>query len=453
MIILPVFNNESYKTILFSGLDLSLVYYENVKMNFKIISLMLMFYTAESYAKNAIYFYKSPNSLFPSGQTDIYTLENSLKKSETTQSIIVEKNGLKKNLPKSLFAVDLDTSEFVIKTNINKKLQIIQPSDEGYLVRDINTGLTFHENKKNLVPDSQDPGRALAIKKLSLFSEPSWKSRVIGYIPEKSLVKVLDFTDHFFKVSIEEKNKLSIGYVENAGLILKYDFASFALNEKNQWMPVEYRLGDSLILKSNQRMKIKNIKAFLTRADLAISIEERPTDQLLPRQRWKIVSDEKQTWYSSELKGHGLVFWKKPGLDLPKKTIFIEEILKKEITSMSVDSKNPQRALISAGGIFYTEDGIIWSNLEPFGKKNYPVLIDNKSHLIVGDQRSTDNGKNFYPFINWQQVTKVAQEVIGVVPKHIVISNITQKNKNTIHLEIDTGGRIVKLETLPIHIQ
>jgi len=414
---------------------------------------MLIFYTCATYSKNAVYFYKSPVSSFPSGQSDIFTLENSIKKSETTQSIIVEKNSVKKILPKTLFAIDLDTSEYVIKTNLNKRLQIIEATDQGYRVKDLQTGLIFTESRANLVPDSQDSGFALTIKKLSLFSEPSWKSPVTQTVPEKTSVKIIEFTDHFFKISYTEKNKLFTGYVENAGLILKHDFASFVLNEKNQWLPVEYRLGDSLLLKSNQRIKIKNIKAFLTRSDLAISIKEKPEDQILPRQRWKILSDQNQTWYTSELKGHGLVYWKKQEFLDSKKTVFIEDILKKEISSMSVDAANPHRALISANGIFYTEDGVVWTKLDNFGNKNYPVLIDNKSHLIVGDQRSTDKGKNFYPFINWQQVTKVTQEITGVVPKHIVISKITQKNKNTINLEIDTGGRIVKLETLPIHIQ
>lgn len=357
--------------------------------------------------EKAVPFFRSPLSAFPSGETSLKNLENSFVHDDKQASFLVDKDN-------RVFWLDSDK-----------------------LLKDT---------------DFSNDNMAYNIISTSLRSKPGWKEDNLLFLPPLSRLQVLGFFENWAHVQFDKIE----GYVDANNLVLKADFASFALDEKNIWRQVLYREGEFVQLDQKQSLSISKVQRWSTRPDLGIVVGSVEHMQLPLRSHVKIRRMENQSWKISFLAQHGEVYWLPPESSEEKKlepasekTLTTDELLKRQIHFVAIHPNNPKIGLVSANGIFYTMDGILWKKIEQFKNQDLPVTISEPGDLFVSNFRSFDHGKSFHPFLRWDHVTKIIQNEKKKVPPTLKITNIEPLKDSLIKIYIDTGVNAFSLTGNP----
>lgn len=391
----------------------------------------------------AQHFFRSPDSLFASGQASHSELAKKKFKEFEEVFFIALKDGRTFKIPYDHMIRDIDLSTRVGNTRNGKVGLLIGIKGPWLSVVD-GSGKRDWWNLSEVMPVPDDLGLAQNINTILLRKSPNWKAEALSEIRNPTRFRILSIQDNWAEIAmftdLEQK-----GWVEMGALVTKYDFASFVLPKKGKWTSVKYRQGANLVTGNGSKIKIDEAQAIMTRPDLGMMTKEMESFSLRQRSYMKIQSWESVSWAVSRLPGHGEVFWKTSSLDKQlqstsvSQTVSYDEVLKRPIFSVAFHPKNPRIGIISAEGIFITEDGITWRKIPQFQNDNLPVAISSEHEFFVGDHRSQDSGKTFKPFLKWEQMATLMESRTHKGPRILRLIKIEPRSDKRVSVEIDNG--------------
>ncbi len=415
---------------------------------------LLFFLTLPALASRglAIKFYQSPHSQFASGEVSLRELEKDWKQDFAESSLLVERNHRQFWVPSESVARDLNLSQWVIENRTQKKYQVLSTHGSSVQVAaDSNKPMWL--KMSDLSPVAQDLGTALTITTTQLRQSASWKSNSLLSLPPNSRLQIIELEDTWALVSFQSMGEIK-GWVDLNNLVLKSDFAAFALTDSKSWTPILYREGSDLITQDQTRLPLGKVRALKTKPNLAISLVSDDSQKLLLRQNLNLLSSEDQVWSQSKISGHGSVFWKKnqiqdamtkDELSSAAGALDVDALLSREVVSVSFHPKNPNFGVVSAQGIYLTVDGKSWRLLPEFKNQNHPVLIDESSTLYVGSMRSFNGGKSFSAYLKMDQLTRLIETRQKNSGLQFKIRALTSPQPGILKLGLETNAGKISL--------
>jgi hypothetical protein len=242
------------------------------------------------------------------------------------------------------------------------------------------------------------------------------------------------------------------GYVDVNHFVSRADFANLVYVTGKNWVPTTHRNGENIVTATREEVPLKNIMGYVTSPlrGVVVRADKISGPQLLSRV--EIMKPEASVWAVSKMDGHGEVWWKRSTVvinEAPPKlnTVTTEELLKREIYSIAFENKNSVRGIVSAEGIYTTEDGLNWTEIPQFGKQNYPVYIHPNGTWFVGSYKSANNGKSYEPFIRWDQIAEAIESTLHRNPKLLRLTQISALPNQQVMIYVDTGSSKVKLKS------
>lgn len=394
-------------------------------------------------------FFRSPGALFPSGEARPADLEKNKIRDYHELAFNVQKDGRLYRLAPELILRDVDLSFRVAHLRSSQTGVLVGRKDAwAFVVTDSAKDRQWWALTE-VIPVPDDLGLAVPLMPVQLRSAAKWSAKLIKEIPTGTRLRLLRIQDHWVEVSpvVEPSKK---GWVDLGALVLKHDFATFALPRKGKWTPVRYRQGPHFVLSSGEKLPIEDVKALMTRPDLAMIAQSLPAEGLRLRSFVTITSWDFVRWTLSRLPGHGEVYWKSllqnSRQSVAQDFLSFDEILKRPVFSVAFDPNNPRRGIISAEGIFKTEDGLNWERVKSFQNDNLPVAISPQGEFFVGSFRSTDSGKTFLPYLKWEQVTKLIEGKNRKAPKVLRLVRVEPLGNHKVRIEVDNGARLARLQ-------
>lgn len=237
-------------------------------------------------------------------------------------------------------------------------------------------------------------------------------------------------------------------------VLLPIDTALKIKTISGKWHEVKFRKKHLFVTTENTFIPISKVLDWKSDPQVAFlrgPTPEKPYDLLKnnfnkPYQKVIIKEKEVRKWNQSLLEKHGEVWWQEPNLknkyDAP--IILTTEELESRLLFAKVKATQSKNLILaSANGIFISKDNSSWKHLSQFGENNYPVAIGPKNTLIVGDQISFDEGKNFQNYLKWDQIALQAQISLNHPPQYLKLQNITFIAPSTLELQIETGYKIL----------
>lgn len=401
-------------------------------------------------AVSARSFYRSPGSLFASGQIHPAELTKRKKREFHEINYLIEKDKVSVKVPTTALLRDMDLSLKLVHSQTGAAGQVVGTRGPWAFVA-VNSKKSWWALSEGL-PMPDDKGLAVPLTQVHLRKEPHWKTEVLRDIRPLTRLKLLGFKNDWIQVSLLTDPKVQ-GWVDVNSVLLKYDFASFVLPKGGRWTPVKYRQGQNMISASGEKIALENIDSLMTRPDLGILTKDIQAQGLHQRSFVMVKSWESLRWGVSTLPGHGDVYWKDEGIDpqLHLKTssvqtvVSFEEILKKPIFSVAFHPNNPRFGIIAAEGIYMTTDGLNWRKLGHFKNDNLPVAISPNHEIFVGQYRSTDQGQSFNPFLKWEQIASMLDSKSKKGSRILRLVKIQPIGTNNVEIEVDTGRKIARL--------
>lgn len=393
---------------------------------FKTCSVLLFFSTFFTIAEakstsdflmssDQIPYFKSPTSQYPSGETNLDRLEEALIEKVVTESTyyVYKNQKISRSVVKALTARDLSSSE----------------------------------NLKDL-------GFFITLRKTSFKLRPELNSNQIFTIKENVKFKALGFKNGFVLAQINQK----LGYIDISECMSKFDFAkaAYAPHPKTkikQWFYIKNRTFDQFETVDKITLSLANVEGIFPDSNKALVSS---SDQSLPL--WtslQIKTDTNtNTWNRSQLKGHGIVYWQKKSalIQQAQNHLKIDDLLKKEISFVSFNPKNPRQAIASAKGLYITSDGENWSEIPQFKDYEGPVLFYNEFLIFVGNYKSIDGGKTFENYIQIEKLSGAISDRLGYDPKRLQVKKIKSIKPFLVEVDLDIGQRIIKVQT-PVYSQ
>lgn len=382
-------------------------------------------------------FFKSKMSVFPSGHASLERLNEQMVSSESHDAFYLAKD--EKKISPTL--VPNITAYHLSRVWIEKYTKRrVKPNNE----MDLATILLNYDT------DPYDRGLVLTLNETKLRKTAHAGATALKTIPKFNYFIPISFEKGFIKILYKNE----FGFIDINDCISKYDFAKFAFSFKsktNNWEVVERRVFDTLIIADNPSMHLAEIKGLIVDQKLAFAYKE---NEHYPKwTSFKLVKEKAKPWLQSHIKGHGLVWWQRPDTEiLAKNTISIDELIKRDIYSVSFQSDNPKKGLVSAKGVFITEDGQNWTEIAQFKDYSGPVHFFSDLLMFVGNYRSTDGGKTFDNYIQVDKVSSAISKSTGVQPKKIQITKIKVQKPYNVVIDVHTGTRKVRLKS-PIFSQ
>lgn len=395
----------------------------------------------ESVQKKAfeVPFYKSTSSLFPSGATNVENLRKQLVSAPLTSGKYYRWNKLmfSQDELKPLFAAHL--SQFVVDPVNNARFKVIEAGSASLLLLDADNKTQIKKNISELQADAYDPGLVMTLKDVYLKSKNEESAQVLTTIPQGTRMHVEQYENEFARVKYQNYE----GFVSLSELITKFDFATFVFAD-NSWHQVGTRQFDKIISTNRKAISLNAIRGLITpdiRGIIASGNQKIPLWSQI-----EAIRDKTASWHQSRLKDHGLVWWKLQP-DTEKVFFTIDELLKKEISSVSFHPLNPLKGILSSNGVFVTDDGYYWKKIPQFEKFNGPVHYFNDLLLFVGNFRSTDGGVTFENYIQLDKLASAIEVQYGFFPKKLQVKKIETKAPLKLKIEIETGIRRLKMES------
>jgi hypothetical protein len=385
-------------------------------------------------------FYKSSTSHFPSGSTTLDNLKKQLVKSESVSSKYYQWNKIffAQDELMPLFATHL--SKFVIENSTNKRLKVADTNTLSLQVADpAQPGIVRKISLSDVRADAYDAGFAMALKDVYLKTQASEKSAIQTTIPQGTRFEVQQYDSNFALVQYQNYT----GWVSLSEIITKYDLASFVFAGR-EWHQVRSRQFDFILTKSKKKIPLNNIHGVITPDHIGIIASS--TQKIPLWSKVKVTKSSVAGWQQSKLKEHGLVWWK-PNKEFGQIFYSIDELLKKDISSVSFHPQEPLKGILSSDGIYITENGSQWRKLAQFENFNGPVHYFNDALLFVGNFRSVDGGATFDNYIQIDKLASAIEFQYGFVPKRMQVKKIETIAPFKMKIEIDTGIRRIKMES------
>ncbi len=383
-------------------------------------------------------FFRSPESLFPSGAISLATLQrqqiNAKMKTEKFykwKSQLFRVEELKPIRPVHL-------SKTVIDPKTNHRFKVTEANISQIKVRDEASKVMKTYQIDQLASDPYDMGLAITLTDAYLKKSVTENAKILTTIPQGQLLYPLGFEKGFVKVQYKDY----VGYVRLSETITKFDLAT-VIYAQEKWQFVKRRDFDYMVTVENKKIHLSQIRGLVT-PDLRGLIAS-PTQKIPMWSQVEVVNDQKPSWIESNIKGHGLVWWK-PSVAADE-IYTIDELLKKEISSVSFHPKNPLRGLLSAHGVFMTEDGYHWKKLSQFADFNGPVYYFNDLLIFVGHFRSLNGGKSFDNYIQIDKLASAIEYSLGYFPKRLQVKRIETLPPFRLKIEVDTGVKKIKMES------
>ncbi len=297
----------------------------------------------------------------------------------------------------------------------------------------------------HLNPKNEDAGIFINLIDTFLRKSPSHESGTITTVPKAQRLKILGYDNGFLKTQYLQHE----GYLDLSHLVSRADFAVLAL-KGNQWLKVHHREDQFLVTQDKKKIPLDEISAYNGNPTIGVVINSTGLEPPV-RAHVQVMDSEAHQWALSLLPGHGLVWWKKDSIHDTKKSsppdafITTEELLKKEIFSLALEGSKKVKGLISAQGIYKTEDGIKWTHLKQFENRDLPVSVHPDGVWFVGSFKSSDRGQTFEPFIRWEQLAGLIESHLGRHPRHIRLQKLESLPKGQLQVSVDTGPAHVTL--------
>ncbi|MFS4459785.1 hypothetical protein [Bdellovibrio sp. HCB2-146] len=418
-------------------------------------------------AEKAVSFYRSSLSLFPSGQVSRTSLESKTTRAELDLSfqtswdhktfqlqgdqilrdIQVTKNAETKS---SVQILSMNRRDAMPVAMLAAKTQVEILDTDSYWAR-----VQVKDKKEqgwmplhHLQALHDDTGIFINVIDTFLRTEPRLPSVVITTIPRLRRIEPLSFEKGFLKVKYEDH----IGYADINHFVGKADFANLAYHTKKGWLPILHRNNDFAVTPKGSLLPLSEIKGYVTNGTRGIVVRAEKAYGPQLRSRVEITKTDACIWGVSNLDGHGEVWWKMKDLLLPetslgKSSLTTDELMKREIYSIAFESKNSVKGVVSAEGVYRTEDGLTWTEIPQFGKQNYPVSIHPSGVWYVGSFRSTNKGASFEPFIRWDQIAEAIESAFHRNPKILRLTQIDALPNAQVQIHVDTGIKQVKLRS------
>jgi hypothetical protein len=384
-------------------------------------------------------FYKSPSSLFSSGSASLDKLKKQLVKSQNNTEKFYEWNKIyfDEDELMPLFATHL--SRYVIENETGRRLKVNDTNARTLLVFDEKINSTKKLLLNEVQADAYDLGFAMTLKDSYLRSASTEPSSIKTTIPQGTRLLVENYMNGFALVRYQNYT----GFINLNEMISKFDLASFVF-ANNSWHQVEKRISDHIRTKNGVKISLNKIRGIITPKEIGIIASH---SQKIPI--WSKVKTTKANiirWQQSLIKGQGLVWWK-PNREFEKLYFTVDEILKRNISSASFHPQNPYRGIVSANGVFVTQNGYHWRKLPQFEDYNGPVHFFSDSLMFVGNFKSIDGGNNFESYIQIDKLAAAVEDQYGFAPKILQVKKIETPTPLKIKIEIDTGFKRIKLES------
>ena len=389
-------------------------------------------------------FFKSAKSLFPSGFTTLEKLRKHLLKSESATDNYYRWNKIYFSQDELRPAFATHLSKYVIDNYSNERYKVMDTNTKTLYVYSEKFNSYQKVNHSEVHADAYDMGFAMALKDVYLRTAASDKSAVKTTIPLGTPIVVESYDGNFAKVKYQSYS----GWISLSEIMTKFDFASFVFAEK-EWHPVKKREFDTIVTADSKRIPLNNITGIIAPPDVGLIAS---STQKIPLWSKVIVTQKKlPSWQQSQIPEHGIVWWK-PNREYEQVYYTIDELLEREVSYVSFHPQNPYKGIVSADGIFVSQNGFHWKKLQQFEAYNGPVLYLNDSVVFVGNWRSTDGGKSFENFIQIDKLASAIELHYGFSPKKLQVKKIEAPTPAKIKLEIETGIKKIKLES-PIFSQ
>ncbi|MBC7743457.1 MAG: hypothetical protein H7061_14770 [Bdellovibrionaceae bacterium] len=384
-------------------------------------------------------FFKSPQSLFPSGSTSLVTLQKMKVHTKWTQEKFYKwKSQLfKTDEIRPIFPLHL--SRYVIDQQTKHRLKVDEARVHSIEVLHPTLKKTVSKPLESLTSDPYDMGVAITLMDAYLKKSPSDEALVLTTIPQGQRLIANKYKNGFVEVNY----KTYVGYVRLSEMVTKFDLATMIYAGKS-WQIVKKREFDFMITADDKKVHLGDVRGIVTpdqRGLIASSNQKIPLWSQI-----EIVNEDKPTWIESVIKDHGTVWWKPSNVE-SEVVYTIDDLLKKEISSVSFHPKNPLKGVLSAHGVYMTDDGFHWKRLLQFEDFNGPVYYFNDLLLFVGHFRSTDGGHHFDNYIQIEKIASAIEYSFGFFPKKLQVKRIETIAPFRLKIEIDTGSRKIKMES------
>ena len=418
-------------------------------------------------ADKAVSFYRSSLSLFPSGQASRTSLEAKTSRTELDLSFqtnwdkksfllqadqILRDIQVAKNAETKAFAQLLDrprrdatpAGNLIAKTQVEildadsywARVKVVGKKEQGWMPLHLLQAL--HD----------DTGIFLNLIDTFLRNEPRLPSVVITTIPRLRRFEPLGFEKGFLKLRYDDK----IGYADINHFVGKADFANLVYHAKKGWTTALHRNNDFVVTQQGAMLPIKEIQGYVTNGSRGVVVRAEPGYGPQLRSRVEITKADACIWGVSSINGHGEVWWKMKDLLVPEKkakkaSLTTDELMKREIYSIAFENKNSVKGVVSAEGIYRTEDGLNWTEVPQFGKQNYPVNIHPSGVWYVGSFRSMNKGESYEPFIRWDLIAQAIESSYHRNPKILRLTQIDALPDAQMQIHVDTGIQQIKLRS------
>lgn len=418
-------------------------------------------------ATSALSFYRSRQSVFPSGQASRTELENKITHTELELSYSVSWDHKTYALDSDQILRDIQTARYVdtksscelLSQNLRDAralkvlpakatLEVLETDPYWARVKEKNGKLEGWLPLHLLQAKHEDTGVYVNLIDTYLRKGPEIPSGIVTTIPRLRRVLPLAIENGFLKIQYENK----IGYADINNFVSRADFANLAYSPKGNWMTISHRNGAFLVTKAGTQVPVKDILGYVTNSHRGVVV--RPSGSSGPQllSRVEILKPTANVWASSKLEGHGEVWWKKSNLLIEDEvksstTITTDELMKREIYSIAFESKDSLRGIVSSEGVYRTEDGLKWTLIPLFGKQNYPVNIHPNGNWFVGSYKSVNEGKSFEPFIRWDQIAQAIESALHRNPKVLRLTQIESLPNSQVQIYVDTGVNKIKLRS------
>ncbi len=422
-----------------------------------LISLFGFNAPASHFEKGAPLFYKSPHSQFASGQLSEDELESKKIRSEETSTYQVSWDKREFFFETNEMVKDVHVSELVAANRSfsvperkepkskeafyvskNDVVRLVSYQDDWLEVENMKSGKRGFVRSSDFSSFSEDVGIGLTYMSTFLKETGSDASKIITTVPQGTRLKILEWSAEKVLVQFNSQK----GYIDSGHMILKADFASWTLHNKQGWTQIKYREGRYVRTKQNELLNIADLKAFVTEKTRAFSLVSKDNGPKL-KSKLEIVDLEPNRWIVSKIAEHGEVWWKKlrpSAAESPVKTLAELSVIGIYASDTVAGASN--RGLVSARGIYRTDDGVNWTKIDFFKDENWPVCIT-KTAWYVGSFRSLDDGKTFEPFIRWDYLSYLMTSESQTTPKYFKITKMEEMNPKEIKIQMDVGFRKV----------
>lgn len=403
-------------------------------------------------------FFRNPQSNFPSGQANRQALERQILSTETNTGVKAKWNQKEYWLQREQVIMEIDcatkavlneasgiykesasNSSLLGRLAAESEVNILETRAYWSLVHNKNLNIKGWIPSQKLRLNNEDLGVFVTLIDTFMRMSPKQGAMVVTTIPRGQKLPVLSFENGFLRTEYRGQK----AYVDLNHLVSRADFANWVFQKNNSWQLVSHRENEFIVTKEHDKIPMDEVIAFSSLEQKAVFSLSLSPDNPPIRSFLKILTAPTDVWIKSRLSGHGEVWWQRKSPEAKPEVenlIDSDDLLKKDIFSMSITGKNKIQGLISAGAIYRSTDGQHWQKIKQFGNKDFPVGIFN-GIWYVGGSRSLDQGKTWEPYIRWDQLAELIQKKTVLPPKHIRMLKIESSDDAKLKIQIDTGAK------------